>query len=85
MTAHADKARERLGELAGLAAKTEAAERRILQRAEERLAEVQAEIEKLRPGIEGAADADQQRYLDLVSERGQIHTVIAKARKSLGQ
>lgn len=83
MKAHIERTRTHLGELAGLSAKTEAAERRILEGAEKRLAEVQSAIERARPGLEGAPDAAQQRYLDLVAERGQLNTVIARARKAL--
>lgn len=83
MKAHLEKTRAHLGELAGLAAKTEAAERRILERAEKRLVQVQAEIEKAAPGAQHADDAGQQQYLDLVAERGQLHVVIAKARAAL--
>lgn len=83
MKAHIDKAHVQLGELGGLAAKTEAAERNILAAAEQRLQQVDAELDKLRPGVEAADDAGQQRYLDLVAERGQLHTVVAKARQAL--
>lgn len=85
MKRHMEKARTDLGELHGMAAKTEAAERKILAAAEKRHAEVTAAIERARPGIDGATDAAQDRYTDLVSERGQLDIVIAKARKVLGQ
>lgn len=84
MKKHIANTRAHLGELHGLAAKTEAAERRILQSAEERLDAVNASLERLRPGVEAAPDASQDRYLSLVEERGQLHTVIAKARQVLG-
>lgn len=73
-----------LGELAGLSAKTEAAERRILSSAEARLEEVQAQIDRARAGVEAAPDAAQDRYLELVRERGELHQVIAKAQQALG-
>jgi hypothetical protein len=73
-----------LATLAGLAAKTEAAERRILKSAESRLAVVQAQIDRARPGVESAPDEAQDRYLELVRERGQLHQVIARARQVLG-
>lgn len=85
MKRHMDRARDSLGELAGLANRTEAAERQILQRAEQLLDEVNAEIEKLRPGVEGAPDESQSRYLHLITERGQLHQVIANAKAALGQ
>ena len=83
MKAHIDKTQKHLGELSGLASKTEAAERRILAAAQKRLADVQAEIQQLGPGIEGRPDADQDKYIELVAERGQLNTVIAKANAAL--
>lgn len=79
-----DPVREHLGDLGSLMAKTHVAEQAILKRAEQRLAEVQAELGKIAPGIEGAPDADQDRYLNLVKERGQLHQVIAKSKAALG-
>ena len=79
------KARAHLGELGALSAKTDAAERKILAAAEKRHAVVLAELEELSPGVEGAGDADQDRYLELVAERGQLHIVIAKARQVLAK
>jgi hypothetical protein len=84
MKRHIENTRAHLGELHGLAAKTEAAERRILSSAEARLDEVNAALERLRPGVEAAPDKSQDRYLALVEERGQLNTVIAKARQVLG-
>lgn len=83
MKRHISNTRAHLGELHGLAAKTEAAERRILESAETRLDEVNQSIERLHPGVETAPDASQDRYLSLVEERGQLATVIAKARQAL--
>lgn len=85
MKRHIENTRTHLGELHGLAAKTEAAERRILERATARLDEVNAAIERLHPGVETAPDASQDRYLSLITERGQLGTVIAKARQALGE
>jgi hypothetical protein len=84
MKRHIENTRAHLGELHGLAAKTEAAERRILERAEARLDEVNAALERLRPGVEAAPDKSQDRYLALIEERGQLNTVIAKSRQVLG-
>ena len=84
MRAHIERARRGLGDLRVLADKTEKAERVILARAEQRLVEVSAQIERARPGVESAGDAGQQRYLDLITERATLHTVIAKAQKALG-
>ena len=83
MKAHMEKTRQGLGDLGVLADKTEKAERAILARAEQRLVEVSAQIERAQPGAEAADDAGQQRYLALVAERGQLHTVIAKAKQAL--
>lgn len=80
MTEHLDKTRARLGDLAGLAGKTEDAERRILASAEKRLKAVQTEIEGL-GAVEFSPKED--RYTDLIAERGQLNVVIAKARRAL--
>lgn len=85
MKKHIQNTRASLGELHELAAKTESDERRILARAEARMEEVNAMIGRQRPGIESAPDAAQDRYAALVSERGQLQMVIAKARVALGQ
>lgn len=83
MKRHIEKARAHLGELHDLATKTEHTERNILAAAEKRHAEVCAAIERARPGIEAATESAQQRYTDLVSERGQLDVVIAKARAAV--
>lgn len=77
--------RGRLGKLAGLASKTEADEKAILEKAEARLQEVNAGLDRHRPGVEAAPDASQDRYLDLVQERGQLHIIIAKAKATLSK
>lgn len=84
MKAHMGRARHALGELGALSAKTEAAERRILERALQRRDEVHAAVERARLGVECAPDASQDRYLRLIKERGQLDNVIARARKALG-
>ena len=81
MKAHIDRTRHHLGELAGLAGKTETAERKILAAAEKRLAAVQNEL----VGIHGAEfGKDSDRYTALIAERGQLQIVVAKARRVLG-
>ena len=80
MNRHITTTRTHLGNLAALSEQTDRTESEILAKAEERLSKVQAAIERLRPGIESAPDADQKRYLDLVSEVGQLNVVIGKAR-----
>lgn len=84
MKRHIERVRDRLGDLAGLADRTERTERRILEQAEKRLDEVQKSIDAARPGIEAASDDEQRKYQDLVAERGQLNLVIAQARKALG-
>lgn len=83
MKAHMDKARGQLGELASLADKTERAERRILEAAEARLDTVQQEIETVRGDAQRGDEKAEDRYLDLVRERGKLQTVIARARSNL--
>ena len=83
MKRHIEKTRDQLGELAGMADRTARTEQRILKLAEKRLDEVQASIERARPGIEAAPDAAQQRYQHLVAERGRLEMVIAQAKKAL--
>lgn len=83
MKRHIANTRDQLGDLAGLAERTKRAEQRILKQAEKRLAEVQASLERARPGIDAAPDAAQARYQDMVAERGQLHMVIAQAKKVL--
>lgn len=83
MKRHMENTRASLGELHGLAAKTEAAERNILKAAQKRHAAVVSEIEHMQPGIEGAGDDVHDKYLDLVAERGQLDVVISKAQAAL--
>lgn len=83
MKKHIENTRSHLGELHALAAQTEATERRILASAKQRLEQVNAEIGRASPGIEGAPDESQNRYLDLVQERGRLHMVISRAKKAL--
>lgn len=79
---HLAAAKRRLVHLEGLSQKTEETERRILAAAEDRLAAVSADLEKLRPRVNlDQAAADQYRELTL--ERGKLSTVIARAREVL--
>lgn len=84
MKHHIERARSSLGELAGLSAKTDAAERNILNAAEKRLAEVQKSLSRMQAGVESSPEKEQDRYIGLIEERGQLNIVIAKARKALG-
>ena len=54
-------------------------ERLILKRAEMRLDEVNAGIQKIRSS---ALDYSQE-YRDLIKERGQLHMIIAQAKASI--
>jgi hypothetical protein len=80
---HVEAARTRLVHLAGLSARTHAAEQRILDAAEHRLESVDRDIATLRPRVNLSDEAAQQ-YQDLHMERGQLVIVIAKARQVLG-
>lgn len=84
MKRHISNTRARISDLAGLAARTEADERVILQRAQKRHAAVLRELEQHQPGVEGATEADQDAYLALVDERALLETVMGKARQTLG-
>lgn len=83
MKRHIENTRSKLGELSALSDKTEQTERNILAQAEKRLPEVQAAIDKMQAGIDGADDAEQDKYQELIAERGQLQIVIAKAKKIL--
>jgi hypothetical protein len=69
-----------LGELAAMSRQTEAAERRILEVATKRLADVQDDIAKTRPA---AITTHGDAYMALIQERGQLNQVIAQARRVL--
>jgi hypothetical protein len=81
---HIAGTKSRLAQLAGLAARTEAAERRIAGAAEDRRAALCADLDKLRPRVHLDPGAAEQ-YQALVLERGQIDTVLANARRVLGE
>lgn len=81
MQAHIDDTHRKLGELSVMAQQTEAAERKILARATQRLDEVQAELRKVQgEALVGGGTG----YMELVQERGQLQQVIAQARQHLG-
>lgn len=83
MKQHIENTRRQIGELATMAAQTEAMERKILARAQELLAKVEADIEKVRPLalLPGADEAT--KYQELIIERGRLHQVIAQAKAVL--
>lgn len=80
---HIGAAGKRLGHLAGLARRTEVAERAILSHATEMLAKVEEDLPKLRVRVQtDPAAAD--RYQQLTMERGELQKIIAQANKTLG-
>lgn len=73
---------EQLARLAGLTARTQAAEQRIHDRAVARDAEVSGRLDQLRPGA--MADDDTAReYQTLILERAKLAQVIGVARAHL--
>lgn len=82
---HIDKTKTNLGELGSLASKTEAAERRILEMAEQRLDEVQKSLDRMQAGADSAPEEEQDRLVQLTAERGQLHQVIARSKQALGE
>lgn len=83
MKQHIETTRRQLGELGAMAHQTEAMERKILDRAEALLADVEKKIETTRQLalVPGAKEADE--YQELIMERGRLHQVIAQARANL--
>lgn len=80
MKQHIEDTRRQLGELAAMAEQTEAAERKILARAEVLLADIEGKIKsEWAAGI--ANDKAQLRYTDMLEERGRLLQVIAQARQ----
>ena len=82
MKQHIENARRHLGELGAMAAQTEAAERKILARAQSLLSEVEGKIEKARAGAL-TSDEGGETYNDLIMERGRLQQVIASAQQAL--
>ena len=80
MNHHIEDTRRQLGELAAMAAQTEAMERKIMARAEALLADIEGKIKsEWAAGI--ANDKAQLRYTDMLEERGRLLQVIAQARQ----
>lgn len=82
MKQHIENARRHLGELGAMAAQTEAAERKILARAQSLLSEVEGKIEKARASAL-TSDEGGEAYTDLIEERGRLLQVIATAEQAL--
>lgn len=80
---HLAAAGRRLGHLAGLAERSEQAERNILTAAERRLADIHADVAKLRPRALTDSSAG-ELYTNLIAEKGQVELVIARAKRALG-
>lgn len=82
MNEHIENVRRRIGELASLDAQTDAAERKILERAEKRLEAVQARMDELHPRavVDNAAGTE---YLTLAKERHQLNVIIETAKRNL--
>jgi hypothetical protein len=85
MKRHIENARKSLSELASLAEKTDASERSIMKRAQDRLAVVQEKLDATNGSVQAGPDAHQDEYLELVTERGQLQMVIANAQETLNQ
>lgn len=73
-----------LRDLRVLAHKTRESEKNILASAERRLERVTGELGELRPRVLTDHEAS-RRYQDLTLERGKLHTVISRARRTLGE
>lgn len=84
MTQHIENTRRHLGELGAMAHQNEQAERKILARAEELLADVQKKIDEARKTVLAQGDTEARQYQELILERGRLHQVIAQARQVLG-
>lgn len=69
--------RRRLGALSAMAAKTSAAEKRIVEAAAERRGVIQSRLDELRPkAISDAAAGDE--YQTLIHERGRLDIVLGR-------
>lgn len=84
MKQNIENVRRQIGELSGLAEKTDAAERKILEAAEKRLETVESRLGELRTRALVDTEAGKE-YQGLALERGRLNMVIAQARKNLGE
>lgn len=80
MQSQIDQTHRHLGELATLSHQTQQAEQQILDRAQQRLKEVENALLKAKAT---AMTGGEDEYMALVKERGQLHQVIAQARHNL--
>jgi len=82
---HIETTRRQLGELGAMAHQTDAMERKILERAQHHLKQIEGAIDNARAdAMAGDGDA-KQRYTDMVEERGRLHHVISQANSVLAQ
>ncbi len=79
MKQHIDNTRRQLGELGAMAHQTEAMERKILERAQHHLKQIEGAIDNARADAMAGDDEAKQRYTDMVEERGRLQQVIAQA------
>jgi len=81
VTQNIENTRRQLGEVGTMAAQTEEMERKILQRAEDLLTEVEGKIEQAR----AQSISKPSEYMGLIEERGRLQQVIAQAKSVLGE
>lgn len=84
MTGMVETARRNLGELAAIAKKTEETERRILDRAQELLSDIEGKLSDARTAAMSGDDGAKKKYTDMIEERGRLYQVIASAQSALG-
>lgn len=84
MNAHIDNTRQQLGELGAMGRQTEDMERHILSVATERLDAMRGELEHACVEALTGNDDAKARYAGMVTERGRLEQVIARARAELG-
>ena len=84
MKQHIENVRRQIGELSSLAAKTDEAERKILEAAEKRLEWANGRMAELKASALTDGEAGKE-YQELAHERQRLDMVIAQARKNLGE
>ena len=83
MDNHISDTQKKLGELGAMARQTEAAERKILDAATNRLSAIQERLPAARTAALAGGDAQKNAYSELIAERGQLNQVIAQSRAHL--
>lgn len=83
MKQHIETTRRQIGELGAMAHQTEAMERKILERAEHHLTQIEGSIDNARVDAMVGDDAAKDRYTSMIEERGRLQQVIAQARAVL--